>query len=335
MTRHRRPAVRPPRRPGPRRRRRCRRRPRRWPPRPRWRRCGPRSCRPARRCGRRGRPVGRSGPRPGRGCHRWPWPGRAVGAARAAGARSSRVDQSPIGAPVAARRSADRARYDAQDAPSILKAGRPSRLDSSLTRRRPTPSRSASPGASISGVGCVLGKSPVEPVGPVEPAVEADRRAPAAGWPGPRSRVGSRGRGRRRSWRRRRRRAGTGSGRCSPAATYSATLARHSSAVPDAVIICTTSSGTSFDAATTCSWVAGHVSTWPISSSSSLGHARRLHDVGLLAEVLGDEQAGVVEGAVAVVVQRAHHELGPVDVVERAAGPGRRPRRGAPWRGAL
>ena len=44
-------------------------------------------------------------------------------------------------------------------------------------------------------------------------------------------------------------------------ATYSATLARASSAVPEAVSICTISSGTSFDAATTCSWVAGQVST--------------------------------------------------------------------------
>ncbi len=56
-----------------------------------------------------------------------------------------------------------------------------------------------------------------------------------------------------------------------PASTYSATLARHSSAVPEAVIICTISSGTSSEAAATWSWVAGQVSTWPISSSSESG----------------------------------------------------------------
>ena len=56
-----------------------------------------------------------------------------------------------------------------------------------------------------------------------------------------------------------------------PAATYSATLARHSSGVPQAVIICTMSSGTRAAAATTCSWVAGQVRTRPISSSSDAG----------------------------------------------------------------
>ena len=51
-----------------------------------------------------------------------------------------------------------------------------------------------------------------------------------------------------------------------------------------------------------------------------LGHARRLHDVGLLAEVLRHEQPGVVERPVAVVVERAHDELRPVDVVDRTSG---------------
>ncbi len=50
---------------------------------------------------------------------------------------------------------------------------------------------------------------------------------------------------------------------------YSRTLRRTSSGVPLAVIICTTSSGTSFIASRICSSVAGHVSTCPISSSSS------------------------------------------------------------------
>ncbi len=120
-----------------------------------------------------------------------------------------------------------------------------------------------------------------------------------------------------------RRRAGRGSGRCSRRATYSATLARASSAVPEAVSICTISSGTSFDAASTCSWVAGQVSTSPTRSSSDCGHARRLHDVGLLAEVLRHHQPGHVERGVAVLVHRAHDELRPVDVVERPAGLGR------------
>ncbi len=103
-----------------------------------------------------------------------------------------------------------------------------------------------------------------------------------------------------------------------PVATYSATLARHSSGVPDAVISCTTSSGTSFDAVTTSSCVAGHVSTWPISSSSSSGTPEAFMMCGCWPEVLRHEQAGGVERRVAVVVHRAHHELRPVDVVERA-----------------
>src|ERR671919_339279 len=51
-------------------------------------------------------------------------------------------------------------------------------------------------------------------------------------------------------------------------ATYSRTFARHSSAVPDAVSICTTSSGTSAMAFRICSGVAGHVSSSAMSSSS-------------------------------------------------------------------
>jgi len=72
--------------------------------------------------------------------------------------------------------------------------------------------------------------------------------------------------------------------------------------VPDAVISCTTSSGTSFDAATTSSCVAGHVSTWPISSSRSPDTPDDLHDVRLLTQILGHEQPSRVEGGVAVVV---------------------------------
>src|SRR4029453_17320243 len=45
------------------------------------------------------------------------------------------------------------ARFTAQDAPRILKAGNPRRLDSSLTSTAPTPGSSASSGSSTSGVG--------------------------------------------------------------------------------------------------------------------------------------------------------------------------------------
>ena len=52
---------------------------------------------------------------------------------------------------------------------------------------------------------------------------------------------------------------------------YWATFSWTSSAVPAAQIIWTTSSGTSREASTTCSWVAGQVRTRPISSSSDSG----------------------------------------------------------------
>ena len=52
---------------------------------------------------------------------------------------------------------------------------------------------------------------------------------------------------------------------------YWATLARTSSGVPAAQIICTISSGTSFEASTTWSWVAGQVSTLPTASSNDCG----------------------------------------------------------------
>ena len=53
------------------------------------------------------------------------------------------------------------------------------------------------------------------------------------------------------------------------AATYSATLARHSSGVPEAVITWPMSSGTTLDASTTCSWMAGQVSIAPISPAGT------------------------------------------------------------------
>ena len=49
------------------------------------------------------------------------------------------------------------------------------------------------------------------------------------------------------------------------AATYSATLARHSSGVPEAVITWPMSSGITLDASTICSWMAGwtrELGTW-------------------------------------------------------------------------
>ena len=46
---------------------------------------------------------------------------------------------------------------------------------------------------------------------------------------------------------------------------------------------------------------------------------------GCWPEVLGDEQAGSVEGGLAIGIQRAHDELGPVDVVQAAARPRRTP----------
>src|SRR6266568_35497 len=55
-------------------------------------------------------------------------------------------------------------------------------------------------------------------------------------------------------------------GQVQPASTYSWTLATHSSGVPDAEIICTASSGTSFMARWISSGPAGQVMTFPISS---------------------------------------------------------------------
>src|SRR6266536_1434581 len=46
----------------------------------------------------------------------------------------------------------------AQEAPSALKAGSPSRDDSSLTKTRATPSSAASAGSSVSGVGAYSGR---------------------------------------------------------------------------------------------------------------------------------------------------------------------------------
>ena len=43
--------------------------------------------------------------------------------------------------------------------------------------------------------------------------------------------------------------------------------------------------------------------------------------MGLLAEVLGDEKAGTVECRLAIVVDRAHDELGPIEIVDRATRP--------------
>src|SRR5450756_640980 len=63
-------------------------------------------------------------------------------------ASSATVDHGSISPP---RRSTT-ARYAAQDAPSILNAGSPSRLDSSLTSTSATPSEVASEGAVSSGV---------------------------------------------------------------------------------------------------------------------------------------------------------------------------------------
>ena len=67
---------------------------------------------------------------------------------------------------------------------------------------------------------------------------------------------------------RRRRRAGTAPGTCTLRRCTRRTLARHSSAVPEAVISWTTSSGTSPIARSICSCVAGQVRIAPISSSS-------------------------------------------------------------------
>src|SRR5579871_6900267 len=58
-------------------------------------------------------------------------------------------------------------------------------------------------------------------------------------------------------------------GQVAPLATYSSTFATHSRGVPDAVIICTASSGTSRIALWISSGPAGHVSTLPICSMSA------------------------------------------------------------------
>jgi hypothetical protein len=50
-------------------------------------------------------------------------------------------------------------------------------------------------------------------------------------------------------------------------------------------------------------------------------HTRRRHDVRLLAQVLGDEQARCVERGVAVGIERADHQLGAVDVGQRPSAP--------------
>ncbi len=106
-------------------------------------------------------------------------------------------------------------------------------------------------------------------------------------------------------------------GQVHPPSTYSPTFSRHSSAVPDAVIIWTMSSGTSFDAATTWSWVAGHVEHAPDVVEQRFRDTRRLHDVRLLAQVLRDEQPRRVQRHPPVGIERAHDELRAIDVVER------------------
>lgn len=57
----------------------------------------------------------------------------------------------PASSPLAARSA--RMRWTAQDAPSALKAGSPSRHDSSLTKTRLTPNSPANKGSSVNGVG--------------------------------------------------------------------------------------------------------------------------------------------------------------------------------------
>ena len=105
-----------------------------------------------------------------------------------------------------------------------------------------------------------------------------------------------------------------------PFATYSRTFARHSSAVPEAVISCTTSSGTRCIARSICSGVAGQVRICADLLEQRRVDAARLHDVRLLAEVLRHELARAVERDRAVGVERADDELRPVDVVDGAAG---------------
>ena len=116
---------------------------------------------------------------------------------------------------------------------------------------------------------------------------------------------------------------------------YSATLARASAGVPDAVSICTISSGTSFDAATTCSWVAGHVSTSPTSSSSDCGTPDAFMMWGCWPRYWVTIRRAMSSAVGAILVHRAHDELRPVDVVDASARPGRRRWRGAPSPAAL
>ena len=86
----------------------------------------------------------------------------------------------------------------------------------------------------------------------------------------PPTRLGITGRTRR-SCGGRRGRAGTGPGRCSRGRRTRPPSPGTRRGCPAAQIICTTSSGTSFDAATTWSWVAGQVRIPPMSSSSDSG----------------------------------------------------------------
>ncbi len=122
-----------------------------------------------------------------------------------------------------------------------------------------------------------------------------------------------------------------------PAGDVLGDLGPASSGVPLTPCSCwTISSGTSFG------WPPppargspASVSTWPISSSSVLRHPRRLHDVRLLAEVLGDHQAGHVErGRGGRSSHAAHDELRAVDVVDRRPAC-RRPRPSAASASAL
>ena len=103
--------------------------------------------------------------------------------------------------------------------------------------------------------------------------------------------------------------------------------------VPEAVSIRTTSSGTSLDAASTCSWVAGQVRTCAYGVEQRLRDTGRSHDVRLLAQVLRDHQASGVEGGGLVLVDRAHHELRAGRSRSAGARNARGPPGPAPWHG--
>ena len=111
-----------------------------------------------------------------------------------------------------------------------------------------------------------------------------------------------------------------------PRCTYSATFAWHSSAVPDAVIICTIVVGDELGGGL--HLFGGRRPGEHLGDllQQRLGDAGSLHDVGLLAEVLGDEQAGGVERRCPVLVERAHDELGAVEVGRPSARPRCAPR---------